>query len=185
MKRFVLVVMLALCANLGFAQSAEPPSEDKFFAGGNFGLTLGRYTVINLSPQIGYRFNRFVSGGAGFNLQYASLKQSDRFGNDYSKTSQGITGLNLFGRLYPVQNIFLQVQPEANYIFGRITYYQPAEQVYKMDAEIVPGFLLGGGLAFPSGRGTFLTTVLYDVLQRPASPYGKQPFVNIGYNLPF
>ena len=182
MKKPVLLLTILCCGLLLFAQE-EP--QKKFFTGGNFGLSFGRYTVINVSPQLGYRFSRFVSAGLGLNLQYLSIKEKDWQGADYSKTSQGITGLNLFGRFYPVQNIFLQVQPEGNYIFGRIKYYQPMEQTFKLDAEIVPCFLVGGGYSMPAGRGYFLTTVLYDVLQRPNSPYGNQPIVNVGYNIGF
>ncbi|GAA4728275.1 hypothetical protein [Flavisolibacter ginsenosidimutans] len=183
MKKAFLLTFIVFCNCLLFAQEENP--RQKFFTGGNFGLTLGRYTVINVSPQIGYHFNRFVAAGLGLNLQYASVKEKDWSGNDYSKTSQGITGLSLFGRFYPVQNVFLQVQPEGNYIFGRIKYYQPMVQTFKLDAEIVPAFLIGGGYSMAAGRGYFLTTVLYDVLQRPNSPYGNQPVVNFGYNFSF
>ncbi|HVF96147.1 MAG TPA: hypothetical protein VM871_02435 [Flavisolibacter sp.] len=187
MKKLVWIAALVFCVNFVFAQDedgAESPRNDKVFAGGNFGLSLGNYTIINLSPQVGYQFNRFVSAGVGLNIQYASQKQKLN-GRNYSKTTQGITGLNLFGRIYPVKSVFLQVQPEANYVFGRITYFQPTEQTYKMDAEIVPSFLLGGGVAMPSGRGSFIATILYDVVQHTNSPYGNRPFVNFGYNFPF
>jgi hypothetical protein len=184
MKKVVFLLAFVFC-NYGLFAQDETIPQTKFFTGGNFGLTFGRYTVINLSPQIGYRFNRFVAAGMGLNLQYASEKEKDMSGNDYSKTSQGITGLGLFGRFYPVQSIFLQVQPEGNYIFGRIKYYQPTVQTFKLDTEIVPSFLVGGGYSMPAGRGQFLTTVLFDVLQRPNSPYGNQPIVNVGYNFSF
>lgn len=184
MKKFVLFALFVFDVYLSAAQNGEGAKGEKFFAGGNFGVSLGRYTLVNLSPQVGYRFNRFVAAGVGFNLQYASLKEKYN-GRDYSKTSQGITGLNVFGRFYPADRFFLQVQPEGNYIFGNIKYYQPTEQTFKLDAEIVPCFLVGGGYSVPAGRGRFLTTVLYDVIQQPNSPYGNQPIVNVGYNFNF
>ncbi len=173
-----------------FAQNDEGAKKEKLFAGGNFGVSLGRYTLLNLSPQIGYRFNRFAAAGLGLNLQYISTKEKNEYGNDYFKTSEGITGLNLFGRLYPVQNFFAQVQPEFNYRFGNTTYYrtpdnQPTNQTYKNNTEIIPCFLVGGGYSAQAGKGRFLTTVLYDVFQRPNSPYGNRPIVNVGYNFSF
>lgn len=188
MKIHLLAALVLLTFGRLFAQD-ETPSANRLFAGGNFGLSLGRYTLINVSPQVGYRFSNRVAAGMGLNLQYASHKEriADK---DYSKTSQGITGLNLFGRFYPVQNIFLQVQPEANYIFGKTTYYLsndyqplPAPQTFKNDSEIVPCFFVGGGYATAAGRGTFLVTVLYDVIQQPNSPYGNRPIVSFGYNI--
>jgi hypothetical protein len=186
MKKLVLLVAVVFCCNLCFAQDEESTSgfqKDKLFAGGNFGLAFGRYTLINVSPQIGYRFNRFLSSGVGFNLVYASQKERDIYGNDFSKTSQWITGLNLFARFYPSQKFLIQLQPEANYIFGNIKYYQPTETKYKLDAEIVPSLLAGGGLVVPSEKGAFITTVMFDVLQKPNSPYGNRPIINVGYNV--
>ena len=188
MKKFVLLVAVVFCCNLCFAQDEEPAAgfqKEKLFAGGNFGLAFGRYTLVNLSPQIGYRFNRFLASGIGFNLVYASQKEEDQFGRDYSKTSQWITGLNLFARFYPSQKFLIQLQPEANYIFGNIKYYQPTETKYKLNAEIVPSFLAGGGIVMPSEKGAFMTTIMYDILQRPNSPYGNRPIINFGYNVNF
>jgi long-subunit fatty acid transport protein len=188
MKKLIWLTAIIFCCSVCFAQDEENINgfqKSKVFGGGNFGLSFGRYTFVNLSPQVGYRFNKYVAAGLGINLIYASQKDRDIYGNDYSKTSQWITGLNLFGRFYPTQNILLQVQPEANYVFGNIKFYQPTEQTYKMNAEIIPSFLIGGGYAIPSQNGAFVTTVMYDILQRDGSPYGNRPIVNFGYNFNF
>jgi hypothetical protein len=158
--------------------------KSKLFFGGNFGLTFGDYTLINISPLIGYRFNEYFAAGAGFNFQYASLKERFSNGDPYSKISQGVLGLNIFGRVYPFRFVMLQAQPELNYVFGKIRYYIPPSKT-NLDASIVPSLLLGGGAVFPSGRGTFIASVFYDVLQRPESPYYKQPIYNFGYNFGF
>ena len=161
-------------------------TNNRLFAGGSLGLSFGNYTLINLSPQIGYRFNKYLASGIGFNLIYASQKDKDYYGRDLSKSVQGITGLNVFTRFYPVEKFFVQIQPEANYIFGNITYFQGnAPGKYKLDAQIVPSFLGGGGLVVPTGNGALITTVMYDVLQRLNSPYGNKPIVNVGYNFNF
>lgn len=186
MKKLILLAAVVCCCNLCFAQDEEDTGgfqKSKLFAGGNLGLSFSRYTFVNISPQIGYRFNRFVAAGLGVNLIYSSQKDQDVYGNDLSKSSQWITGLNLFGRFYPTQNILLQVQPEANYRFGKIKFYQPFEETYKLNAEIIPSFLVGGGYVVPSDRGAFVATVMFDVLQRDGSPYGNRPIVNFGYNI--
>src|SRR5437764_10470556 len=98
MKKLVFAIVFALCFFTAFSQEekSEGPKKDKFFAGGNFGLTVGSYTLINLSPQFGYRFNRFLASGVGLNLVYASHKEKDPYtGQDYQKVVQGITGLNV------------------------------------------------------------------------------------------
>ncbi len=164
----------------------DESKESKFFGGGSFGLSFGRYTFLNVNPQVGYRFNRFLGAGMGLNLVYASQKEKDPFTRqDYRKTVQGITGLNAFVRLYPTQRFLVQVQPEANYIFGKEIFYQPVKESYKLDAEIIPSLLVGGGLVTPTANGAMLFTVMYDVLQNRASPYGSRPVVNVGYNIHF
>jgi transcriptional regulator with XRE-family HTH domain len=159
--------------------------KEKLFFGGNFGLTFGNYTLINVSPQIGYRFTERLAAGMGVNMQYVSFKERDfRTNNVLYKTSQGVAGLNVFGRAYPIRQFFVQLQPELNYIFGKQTYYQPREE-FKMDAEIVPSVLAGGGMAIPGGRGAFLVSIFYDVLQHKNSPYGRKPVYSFGYNIGF
>lgn len=192
MKKTLLATLLLFCTACAFSQSEDESGKpSKLFAGGNFGLSLGRYTLVNLNPQVGYRFNRFLGAGLGMNLVYASQKEKYN-GEDYIKTTQGITGLNVFARFYPVQRFLIQVQPEANYIFGNSKYYldqnfQPLNPPakYKLDAEIIPSILIGGGLVTPTEKGAMLFTVMYDVLQNPNSPYGNRPVVSVGYNFNF
>jgi hypothetical protein len=188
MKRIFILTGLVFFSCVLFAQDQEEEKErgfrkEKVFVGGNFGLGFGSYTVINVSPQAGYRFNRYFAAGLGINAQYVSIKERDFYGNDYRKVSQGVAGLNVFGRVYPIQQFMLQIQPEANYLFGKQIFYQPTREEYKIDAEIVPSLLAGGGLVLPSGRGSLIVALFYDVLQRPNSPYGKKPVVNVGYNI--
>jgi hypothetical protein len=189
-KTTLLVTFLSI-AMIGFAQDEKEEKEKGFrkenlFVGGNFGLSFGNYTLINISPQIGYRFSELFAAGVGINLQYVSLKSKDYNGDAYYKTSQGVTGLNVFGRVYPIKHFMLQVQPELNYIFGKEKYFETSYQTaqeYNLNAEIVPSLLLGGGLVLPSGRGAFITSVFYDVLQNNNSPYGSRLIVNFTYNV--
>lgn len=193
MKKTLVLFLLALSVStLSWAQEedGEEPKRgfqrEKLFLGGNFGLTFGDYTLINVSPQLGYRFTNFVAAGVGINGQYISIKERDYNGDLYSKFSRGVAGLNVFGRVYPIQNIMLQVQPEANYVFGKDKYYDTnPPQVYKSDAAIVPSLLVGAGGVIPSGRGAMIISIFYDVLQRANSPYGKRPIYNFGYNIGF
>lgn len=184
MKKIVFTALVLFFSLLVFSQD-ESAKQNKLFAGGNFGLAFGRYTLINVNPQVGYRFNRFLGAGLGMNLVYASQKEKDPYsGADYSKTVEGITGLNTFVRFYPIQRFLIQVQPEANYVFGHVNYYNPPAK-YKIDAEIIPSILIGGGLVTPTEKGAMLFTVMYDVLQNRDSPYGNRPIVNFGYNFNF
>ena len=188
-KKTIFIVSFCTCTLLAFTQEEDEVKEkgfqkEKLFVGGYFGLTFGDYTLIGITPQIGYRFTDYFAAGVGLNFQYIQIKDKYTNGELYRKSTQGVTGLNVFGRLYPIQQFMIQVQPEMNYIFGNEIYYDTnPRQEYKLDAEIVPSLLLGGGLVIPSGRGAFITSVFYDVLQDPSSPYGKRAIINFTFNI--
>ena len=185
MKKILFLLLSFFSFLVSFAQdeTEEGFQKDRLFIGGNFGLSFGDQVFVNISPVVGYRFSELFAAGIGFNGQYVSVKSYYLDGSPYTKTSQGVFGLNIFGRIFPIRHIMLQVQPEANYIFGNQTFFGPPEQQYKMHAMIVPSFLVGAGAVFPSGKGSFMVSYFYDILQKPNSPYGSQPFLTFGYNV--
>ncbi len=187
MKKYLLAVLCLITVSHLFAQDEEAPQKgfqkDRLFVAGNLGLSFGDYTFLNLSPQLGYRFTNHFAAGAGINAQYISVKERDYQGNSYSKTAQGVAGLNIFGRVYPIRNIMLQVQPEANYVFGKETLFGPPKQSYKLPSAVVPSLLAGGGLVLPQGRSALIISLMYDVLQNSNSPYGSRPIFNFSYNI--
>lgn len=192
MKRCIWLVALLLMASLYSVAQEEPLEEleekrgfdkSKLFIGGNFGLSFGNTTMVNVSPQLGYRFNRWLAAGTGLNFQYASFKQEYYNGSTYSRESYGVVGLNIFGRVYPIQQILLQVQPEMNYTWGNLKIYGPPDQKYVLDGKTVPSLLLGAGGVLPAGRGGFIIMAQYDVLQHERTPYGNKVFYNFGYNV--
>jgi hypothetical protein len=187
MRNAVFTFLILISSLASFAQDAPAEErkgfqKEKLFVGGNFGLSFGDYTLINVSPQVGYRFSNFFAAGLGLNAQYVSEKFD--YLNPPYKLSQGVVGLNVFGRVYPIDQIFIQAQPEANYIFGNIKFLDGrSPSTTKSNAQIIPSLLTGGGVALPSGRGAFIISVFYDLLQRPGAPYGNKPIYNFGYNV--
>jgi hypothetical protein len=186
---FILILFFSSLTSFAQDESSEGGSgfqKEKLFVGGSFGISVGSYTFINISPQVGYRFNDFVAAGLGINGQYINSKTYYNTGQDYSKASQGVVGLNIFGRIYPINQLMIQVQPEANYVFGNETYYDISGrtiQTTKTDAKIIPSLLIGGGAVFPSGKGAFIASVFYDVLQDSRSPYSNKPIYYFTYNI--
>jgi hypothetical protein len=189
MRKILWMAALLTAAQLsGYAQEEAPAEKgfdkSKLFFGGNFGLNFGDLTLINISPQAGYRFSNFFAAGVGINMQYISLKERYLDGSNYSKTAYGAGGLNVFGRIYPIPQVLLQLQPEVNYVFGKIKYYNPPSEITQK-SRIVPSLLAGAGITIPSGRSAFIATVMYDVIQDANSPYSTRPFYNFGYNFGF
>jgi hypothetical protein len=77
----------------------------------------------------------------------------------------------------------LQVQPEFNYGFGQIKWFDGRlPDKTKLNAEVIPSLLAGGGLVLPSGNGNLIISLMYDVLQNQNSLYGTQPLFGVSYN---
>jgi hypothetical protein len=190
MKKYLLTAcLIAMFSVVAVAQDdGEEPEKkgfdkEKLFFGGNFGLGFGNVsTLINVSPQVGYRFNRYLAAGVGVNFIYSSYKYE--WAPIPYKEQYGVTGLNIFGRVYPIEYAFVQLQPEANYTWVKYKFYddRPDE---KLPSKIVPSLLGGVGAAIPAGRGAFIIMAQYDLLQNERSPYGNRAFFNFGYNIGF
>jgi len=188
-KKCFLILLLVTPTLFVVAQDEEPEEEpkkgfdkEKLFFGGTFGASFGNYTFVNVSPQVGYRFNRFFAAGTGINFIYSSSKYD--YGNpnlDY-KNEYGVVGLNIFGRVYPIEYILIHAQPEVNYTWGKVKFYDGTPE-QKLDGKFVPCLLVGGGAAIPmGGRGAMTVMLQYDVIQDVRSPYGTNPFLSIGFS---
>jgi hypothetical protein len=177
--------MLFICIALiqsGMAQDGDTKGFDKskLFIGGNLGLAFGTYTVVNISPQVGYHFSPMFAAGVGINYSYYG------YDDGYLNSKQTYAGMNVFGRFYPIQQLFIQVQPELNYMWAsqRIDGAAQDQGTIKIN-QFVPSLLLGGGAAIPAGRGAIVISVMYDVLQNVWSPYYHQAVYGFGYNIGF
>lgn len=188
-------MFIAMLLSIGFFQNAvaqqfeeeEPPKEgfdkSKLFFGGNFGVSFGSGTYVNISPQVGYRFSRLFAAGTGVNFNYSSYKYYDYYGVEIGKEEYGYAGLSVFGRVYPISFLLLQAQPELNYSWGSIKYSDNSIPSHKQEGRFVPSFLLGAGAAIPTGpNGALLLMLQYDVIQDARSPYGSKTFFTMGYN---
>ncbi len=190
MKKFVLVLMAIVVTAQSIKAQDEPEQPEKkgfdkskLFFGGNFGLGFGTNTFVNVSPQVGYRFNDYLAAGVGVNFNYYSYKYYNYDGSDLYRESLGYSGLNVFGRVFPIKFIIIQAQPELNYSWGSRKFYDGTAKE-RLPGQFVPSLLIGGGAAIPMGtrNGALLLMMQYDVLQEELSPYGNKPFFTMGYN---
>ncbi len=194
MKRIFFALLAITITSAAFAQpeydnpnrkhedETEPTTgfkKENLFLGGNFGLGVGSYTNINISPQIGYHLSPMFDAGVGINFQYISEKTYDYQGYDYSKITQFVTGGNIFGRFYPFKQGFIQLQPEFNYLTYKESYYTGGAPTYKF-TRVVPSLLVGAG----ANLNGVLIGVFYDAAQDVYSPYGGHAFLSFGYMIP-
>lgn len=139
----------------------------KLSLGGNFGLQFGDYTIINLSPQLGYDINEKFTLGTG--MGYSYFKQNKR---SYDYTNHYLS-FDIFARYYPAGGFVLSVQPEISRMWASIE-----ENRHKYsETKFIPSFLVGAGFKL----GNTIALIQYDVVQDNNSPYGNSIFYTLGY----
>lgn len=149
--------------------------KSKLVFGGSFGLQFGDYTVINISPQVGYAFSKYFTAGVGIGYTYYKDKYNDGLYNYNEKSSYAT--FNFYGDFHPIEFIVLSVQPEISRRWLSVD--SPIEKYN--DSDFVPSFLVGGGLCL----GGMTARILYDVVQDDNSPYGNNIFYSVGYSFRF
>jgi hypothetical protein len=183
MKKFFGLLIIALVImQCTMAQDSDGKGFDKskLFGGGNLGLAFGTYTIVNISPLVGYHFTNVLAAGVGLNYSYYG------YDDGFYTSKQTYAGLSIFGRVYPIPQLFIQVQPELNYMWASQTSDAGQNLPQLKINQFVPSLLMGGGAAIPTGaNGAITISVMYDVLQNIWSPYYHQAVYGFGYNIGF
>ncbi len=192
-KILMLLIVCIFFHGYASAQFTTPAEEEvsekkgfdpqRLFFGGNFALTFGDFTFINVSPVVGYRITEKFSAGTQINFIYQSSK-IQYYANAYTKSEYAYVGMGVFGRFNPVKFLLLNVQPELNYVWGNYKEVYPGKyHEYKQEGKFIPSVLLGAGAVIPTGgRGALIAMIQYDIVQDDLSPYGKNPFFSFGFN---
>lgn len=177
-----LAILPALICGTVKAQQQErippPPAQDdnfwdKIYIGGNFGLQFGTTTVVNLSPQVGYRVtDKFVPG---IGITYIYYNYRNPYTNSRYETS--IYGGSVFGKYFFTDNLFAHAEYEELNLEGYDIYLNKYSRIW------VPSLFVGGGYNQPLGqRGFIQLLLLFEVLQDRNSPYYRNnPVVRIGF----
>jgi hypothetical protein len=162
-----------------------------WFTGGSISLGYGggsSYSTFNigLHPHFGYTLAKWIDIGTVANFEYQS--QKDYYNNKYRTT---IYGLGAFTRIFPVHFLFIQAEPEYNFIAQKTIPYNSGTTL--RETLHAPSFLVGGGYTTSrSDKNSFTyLSILVDVIKNINSPYvdGYGNFlhiiragVNIGLN---
>src|SRR5688572_24562103 len=116
----LFISLLLFTSFAAFAQEEEKTEEKKgfdptnLFTGGSITFSLGGYDngfVAGLNPHFGYTVAKWIDFAAVVNYQYNSFH--DAVNNKYRST---VYGGGIFTRIFPVHFIFIQAQPEYNFI---------------------------------------------------------------------
>lgn len=195
MKIFKSIMLAACSLLLAAALHAQDENEKQkhydptnWFAGGSvsLGFSGGSYSsfLVGLHPHYGYTVAKWIDFAAVANFEYQS--QRDVYNNKYRTT---IYGLGVFTRIFPVHFLFIQAQPEYNFIAQKFIPYNSGIGNIKSTLH-APSLLVGGGYTTSrSDKNTFTyLSILVDVIKDINSPYvdgygNLLPIIRAGINI--
>ena len=158
-----------------------------FFGGG---IVLGGGSgsfQLGLNPELVKSYNEYLDLGAVVNLYYASYKTTSLVTGDNYKTNNTQFGLGGFVRAWPLQQLFMQIQPEYNWtITNAKNYSQGTTGSSNVSA---PSLLVGLGYGHRSENGFSYFSVMFDLINAQQSPYRMgqltaQPILRAGFGFP-
>jgi len=196
-----VLFFLSLCVMLICSASAQTnySIRDRLFFGGSFGLMIGTYTDIELSPHVGYYITPRWAAGIGVIYEYYNYR--DHWIIDVLDPTTGmvmrkservethIFGGRLFTNYVIVNNVSDWVPIGTNFrIFAHVEYETLSYEKRFFDygatgRKLQHSFLVGGGLRFPTGkRSSMNLTILWNLNSNMNNVYGGGPIIRIGYN---
>ncbi len=139
----------------------------KIAIGGTLGVQIGTYTYIELSPDISYHFNKWVSAGVGGTYIFAN--------NSFYKESSHVFGVRAFAEGHLFNYIGLHVAYQAlNY-----DDYRSSPIVKRMWSN---NLSLGGGYYQRIDRFSVYLFVLYNISNEEYNIFGNLLF-KAGFNI--
>ena len=193
MKQFLSLIILFLALN-GHAQNntiqtsklMEP--ERPLMIGG--GLVLGGGTgsfQIGLNPELVKSYNDYIDLGLISNIYYSSYRtiaSYDGINAKYHKTQFGLGG---FARIWPVNEFFLQIQPEYNWTWAKST--DIVDNISNKVQVSATSVLAGIGYGRRTENGFSYLSIMIDLVNSQQSPYvmgqlRPQPIFRAGFGFP-
>lgn len=187
-KLILIAVMGLLLVRVARAQDGKEKQKvyepSNWFTGGSVSLGAGNGTFnFGIHPHYGYSVAKWIDFAGVVNFEYQSSR--DGYNNRYRSVTYG---LGAFTRIFPVHFLFLQAEPEYNFIRQK---YIPNNSGTSLTQNLhAPSFLVGGGYTTSrSDRNTFTyLSILVDVVKDINSPYvdgygNLLPIIRAGINI--
>ena len=146
--------------------------------GGNNSFQLG------LNPELLKSYNKYIDAGIIANIYYSSFNMS--FGSN-EKIKNFQLGAGVFTRVWPIEQFFIQIQPEYNRTWTSANNYSNG---VRASTNFGATSILGGiGYGKHNADGMSYFSVMIDLLNSDQSPYKigqsrPQPIIRAGAGFP-
>jgi hypothetical protein len=173
---FLGIVMPRLNAQTEYGETFT----SRLYVGGNFGLGFGTFTSIDVSPLVGYNFNRVFSAGVGATYMYYQYRL-----NSGSSERASFYGARVFARAVPLPeilpSIFLHGEYEA---INNERWLLSPSGIYEPKRTWTPAVPVGLGIRQNAGENSYFTfTVLWNLFDdgtQASSIYGGPLIYRVG-----
>ena len=148
----------------------------RMYVGGNFGLQLGNFTLIDISPLAGYNLTPWFSAGVGGTYMFVNIRQ---FNQTFRTNFYGFRGFTraLIGNSFLLHGEYELLNGED--LVPDQSGFLSLQRTWK------PAVWVGGGYRTPAGNNSFFTlTVLYNLFDRGDigdSFYNSPLNIRVGY----
>lgn len=171
MKKIWFVLAGIICfstAALAQEENTAPQKgfdPNRVFIGSSLNIGLSnRFFNLGLNPEVGYSFNNWLDAGVLLNINYFSQNGTVYKDKNFNYGGGG------FLRIWPVNFLHLQIQPEYNWISSTRTYSDNSGTFkYKTGAASLLAGIGYGSREIGSRFSHF--TIMIDLLQEMNSPY--------------
>lgn len=184
----ILFVALNLNAQITTIQTTKIMEPERpWMIGG--GLVLGGGSgsfQIGINPEMVKSYNDYIDLGVISNIFYSSFRTTE-ISSTNEKFRKMQFGLGGFARLWPVNEFFLQVQPEYNWTWAKqVNVVSNSSNKVSVSATSV---LAGIGYGKRTENGFSYFSIMLDLINSQQSPYGMgqlrpQPIFRAGFGLP-
>jgi hypothetical protein len=180
----IIICQSAQAQNIIQTQKVLEEEKPILFGGG---LLLGGGSnsfQLGLNPELLKSYNKYIDAGVIANIYYSSFSIS-LGSNEKIKNFQ--LGAGVFTRIWPVEQFFIQIQPEYNRTWTSANNYSNG---VKASTSYGATSLLGGiGYGKHNADGMSYFSVMIDLLNAEQSPYRigqarTQPIIRAGAGFP-
>lgn len=182
----IALLLLVLCTSGLYCQDNRPTKnkpankkktffeKDSIYYGGNLGLQWTGYgTMIDISPNVGYKFNKFISVG----LQ--SIFTNISYNKGGFKYNYLFYGGGTFVRIKPINFLFLQAEYDILDVPDNFSIAGAKRTIADVN-------LAGLGLRNQMGQNAcYYILFMYEFAPTPNSPYTYGPFGPLVYRAGF
>ena len=185
---FLIISMQTIAQNTVIETNKLVAPEKPWMLGG--GLVLGGGTgsfQIGLNPELVKSYNDYIDLGVITNIYYSSFRSIASYDGINAKFHKTQFGLGGFARVWPVNEFFLQIQPEYNW-----TWSNQKDLVNGISRNVnvsATSVLAGIGYGRRTENGFSYMSIMIDLVNSQQSPYGMgqlrpQPIFRAGFGLP-